>query len=208
MTTTTAICFDLDGTLVQYDRSFDEILTTAFERELGTATEEMVGAYETGFFDAFEGCTPEPYHAGMRAALAEAEIDADADALVAALRAEEFAATSVSSAARDCLSELGADEATTLVVCSDGVGEWQCAKIDHHDLGAHFNETVISYDVGGHKTDGDPYDAVRERVDAEEYVMVGDSHESDVVAAREAGFVPVQYEDAETDLFAILTAML
>ncbi len=67
---------------------------------------------------------------------------------------------------------------------------------------------MISYDVGGHKTDGDPYDAVRERVDAEEYVMVGDSHESDVVAAREAGFVPVQYEDAETDLFAILTAML
>ena len=209
MTTTTAICFDLDGTLVQYDRPFDEILTAALEREVGTATEAMVTAYESGFFDAFEDLAPEPYHAGMHAALAEAGIDdADVDALVDALRDEEFAATGVSTAARDCLSELADDEATSLVVCSDGVGDWQRAKIAHHDLGQYFDETVISYDVGGHKTSGEPYDAVRERVDADEYVMVGDSYESDVEAARAAGFVPVQYENEETDLFAILTAML
>lgn len=211
MTTQTAICFDLDGTLVQYDRSFGEILTTALEHEVGTATDAMVEAYESGFFEAFETLEGEPYHAGMRAALAEAGIDADevdVDALVDALRDEEFAATGVSEAARDCLSELAADEATTLVVLSDGVGAWQHAKLDHHDLASYFDAVVISYDVGGHKTGGEPYDAVRERVDAGEYVMVGDSYESDVEAARGAGFVPVQYENEETDLFAILTAML
>jgi len=211
MATETAICFDLDGTLVQYERGFDAILESAFERELDTATEAMGDAYGEGFFAAFEDCTAEPYHAGMAAALDAAGIEADdgeIDALVAALREAEFEATTVTDAVRDCLTELAGDDATALVVNTDGVGDWQRAKLDHHDLDEYFDEIVVSYDVGGHKTSGEPYAAVRERVDADEYVMVGDSYESDVAAAREAGFVPIHYEDADTDLFAILSAML
>lgn len=208
---TTAVCFDLDGTLVQYERGFDAILGSVFESELGTATEAMTEAYEESFFTAFESLDAEPYHAGMRAALGAEGIDAsdaEVDDLVAALRDAEFAATTVPDPARDCLAELGADEATTVVICSDGVGDWQRAKIAHHDLGAAVDEAVISYEVGGHKESGAPYDAVRERVDAEEYVMVGDSYESDVTAAREAGFSPIHYEDAEPDLFETFGAML
>lgn len=211
MTTETAVCFDLDGTLVQYEQGFGAILDSTFEAELDTATDAMHEAYDEGFFAAFEACAPEPYHAGMRAALEAEGIetgDGRIDALVATLREREFAATTVTDATRDCLAELADDDATALVVCTDGLGDWQRAKLAHHDLRESFDEVVVSYDVGGHKTSGEPYEAIRERVDAEEYVMVGDSYESDVEAAREAGFVPVHYEDADTDLFAILSAML
>jgi putative hydrolase of the HAD superfamily len=205
----TVICFDLDGTLVQYDRSFDETLGDTFERELGTATDEMVAAYEEDFLAAFEPLDADPYHAGMAAALEAAGIeDVSVDRLVGTLRAEEFAATSVAPATRECLSELAADEETTLVCLTDGVGDWQREKLAHHDLADAFEDVVVSYDVGGHKAGGRPYDAVRERVDADEYVMVGDDYDADVKAARAAGFVPVHYEDADTDLFEILGAML
>jgi len=211
MTTETAVCFDLDGTLVQYEQGFGAILQSVFEAELGTATAAMDDAYGEGFFGAFEGCEPDPYHAGMVAALDAEGIDPTAetvDALVAALREAEFGATTVTETARDCLAELAADDATAVVVLTDGVGDWQRAKIDHHDLGTYLDEVVVSYDVGGHKTGGEPYAAVRERVDAEEYVMVGDDYEADVEAAREAGFVPIHYEDADVDLFETFTAML
>jgi len=211
MTETTAVCFDLDGTLVQYEQGFGAILDSVFEAELDTATEAMSAAYNEGFFDAFEDCEPEPYHAGMRAALDAEGIEAtdgEIDALVAALRDAEFGATTVPPVVHDCLSELADDEATAVVVLTDGVGDWQRAKVDHHDLGQYLDDTVVSYDVGGHKTNGAPYAVVRDRIDAEEYVMVGDSYESDVEAAREAGFVPIHYEDSEVDLFETFTAML
>jgi len=79
---------------------------------------------------------------------------------------------------------------------------------DHHGLADLVDATVVSYEVGGHKTDGDPYEAVRDRLAADEYVMVGDSYAADVEAAREAGFVPVHYEDEGPDLFAVLKAFL
>jgi putative hydrolase of the HAD superfamily len=211
MTTETALCFDLDGTLVQYQQGFSAILESVFERELDTATEEMSDAYNDGFFSAFEDCTARPYHAGMAAALDAAGTHSDGGdtgALVAALRQAEFDATTVTDAVRDCLSELATDDATAMVVLTDGVGDWQRAKLDHHDLDEYFDAIVVSYDVGGHKATGEPYAAVRERIDADEYVMVGDSYESDVEAAREAEFVPIHYEDADTDLFSILSAML
>ena len=134
--------------------------------------------------------------------------DANVDRLVATLRDEEFAATTVPQATRDALAELADDEETTLVCLTDGVGDWQRAKLDHHDIADAFDETVVSYDVAGHKAGGKPYDAVRERIDADEYVMVGDDYDADVKAARAAGFVPVYYENADTDLFEILGAML
>jgi putative hydrolase of the HAD superfamily len=142
------------------------------------------------------------------AADAETLDDADVDDMVATLRDQEFAAGTVTDAARDCLDALAADGDVRTTVVTDGVGDWQRAKLAQHDLADAVDGVVVSYDVGGHKADGDPYEAVRDRVAAEEYVMVGDSYESDVEAARAAGFVPVHYEDDGTDLFDILRAFL
>ena len=215
---TTAICFDLDGTLVGYDRSFDAVTAAALETGLGTAPEALVGRYTDAFLDAFRALEPDPYHAGMAAALKRvretgpvpdrALADVTVDELVAAHAEAELAATTVTPAARDCLDAFAADAETRVAVVTDGVGDRQRRKLTHHGLDDAAEETVVSYDVGGHKRSGEPYAAVRERLPADEYVMVGDSYESDVEAARAAGFVPVHYEDDGADLFEILRAFL
>jgi putative hydrolase of the HAD superfamily len=211
----TAICFDLDGTLLQYDRSHDAVTAATFEDHLGTAPESLVEAYTATFLDAFEALEPDPYRAGMDAALDRARTegfagagDASAEALTATRREREVAAGSVPDAARDCLDTFAADDDVSVAIVTDGVGDWQREKLTRHDLMGGVDLVAISYEVGGHKTDGDPYDHVRDGIDADEYVMVGDSYESDVEAARAAGFVPVHYEDDGADLFGILRAFL
>ncbi|WP_225335185.1 HAD family hydrolase [Halomicrobium urmianum] len=208
---TTAVCFDLDGTLVQYERPFPEFARAALSEHLETVSDDAADAYSEAFFDAFEALESDPFEAGMRAVLEAGGTggdDADVAAMVEALREREFESASVSAAARDCLDELAADDDIRLALVTDGVGDWQRAKLERVGLADAFDEVIVSYDVGGHKADGAPYDAVRERIDADEYVMVGDDYEGDVEAAREAGFVPIHYEDDENDLFAVLRAML
>jgi putative hydrolase of the HAD superfamily len=214
MATDTVVCFDLDGTLVHFDRADDRILAEAFDQHLDGTEQAHLDAYDEAFFGAFEELDEDPYGAGVAAVielLDDAEsAELESDGLVATVREAEFAASSVPDAARECLDELADDDHTTLAVVTDGVGEWQRAKLDHHELSEYFDEVVVSYDVGGHKVDGAPYDEIRDRLDADEYVMVGDDYESDVEGARAAGFVPIHYEndDDGPELFATLRAML
>lgn len=210
MPTDTVVCFDLDGTLVHFDREYERILREAFQQHVPEVEEEQLEAYDEAFFAAFTELKDGPYAAGVDA-VAELLDDADLDheELVATIREAEFAASSVPDAARECLDELAGDPHTKLAVVTDGVGDWQRGKLAHHGLGEYFEAVVVSYDVGGHKADGAPYDDVRDRIAADEYVMVGDSYESDVEGARAAGFVPIHYEDdGSPDLFATLRAML
>ncbi|MCU4800480.1 HAD family hydrolase [Halobacteria archaeon HArc-gm2] len=212
MATDTVVCFDLDGTLVHFDRAYDRILTEAFDQHLDGTDDVHLDAYDEAFFAAFDALEADPYAAGVSAVADQPDVETalDRDEVVATIREAEFAAASVPDAARECLDELTADDHTTLAVVTDGVGEWQRAKLDHHELTDYFDEVVVSYDVGGHKTDGAPYEAIRDRLDADEYVMVGDDYGSDVEGARAAGFVPIHYENGDDgpELFATLRAMM
>ena len=59
-----------------------------------------------------------------------------------------------------------------------------------------------------HVPDGAPFELARERVTAEEYVMVGDDYEVDVEGARAAGFVPVHYEREGPNFWETLLALV
>jgi putative hydrolase of the HAD superfamily len=75
-----------------------------------------------------------------------------------------------------------------LGVLTNGVREWQLAKLDGHGLADTFDAVVASYEAGAHKPDRAAYDLARERLPADAYVMIGDDLETDVIGAREAGF--------------------
>jgi putative hydrolase of the HAD superfamily len=191
--TDTAIFFDLDGTLVQFDGAYEDVVAATMETHLGDAAPEVVGAYHEAFREAFGDLAAEPYHAAMATAADAAGVDdPDLDAMVATLREAEFDALVVDPAVEDSLASLGEDAA--LGVLTNGVEDWQRDKLAHVGLADRFDAVVTSYEAGVHKPEPGIFETAEGRLPADEYAMVGDS-DDDVEGARAAGWVPIRYED-------------
>ena len=218
-----AICFDLDGTLVEFDCPYAEIVADVFETHLGKSSPELVETYNEAFFEAFGELVSNPYHDGMAAILdaAEAEDTAEPAEMVETLREREYEAVTVDEAARRSLERLAED--ATLGVITNGTPDWQRGKLVHAGLDDVFevadsdvttgkqpadDAVVTSYEAGAHKPDPAPFELAMERLPAEEYVMVGDDYEADVEGSRAAGFVPVHFENEGLEFWAVLEAML
>ncbi|MFC6864128.1 HAD family hydrolase [Halomicroarcula sp. GCM10025817] len=206
----TALCFDLDGTLVHRTDPYEDVTRATLEAHGIEADDALVQTAEESFLSAFEAMEPDPFHRAMETAREAAGADADPAAMVETLRERTYETTTVPDGARESLASLGADD--PLAVVTNGVREWQLGKLDHHDLTDHFDVVVASYEAGAHKPDPAPFDRLRDNLPADEYVMVGDDYEADVEGARAAGFVPVHYEreagDAGPDLWATLRALV
>jgi len=203
---TDALCFALDGVLAHRTRSDAGILQDVFAAHDIEPTGELLVTARDAFRQAFESLEPEPYRQSMVAATDAAGSDADPDALVTTLRERTYDGTAVPEAARESLAGLAEDSAVAVI--TNGTRAWQVGKLDHHGLCEYVDAVVASYDVGAHVPDAAPFDRLRDRVDAHEYVMVGDA--DDVEGARAAGFVPIRYEhdSAEPDLWATIDALL
>lgn len=201
---TEALCFALDEVLVHRTRSDADILRDVFAAHDIDPTDELLATARERFREAFGALKPAPYRQSMAAAVDSAGAEADPDDVVATLREETYHATTVPAAARESLTGLAED--STLAVVTNGPREWQVGKLDHHGLTDRFDAVVASYDAGAHTPDTAPFDRLRERVPAEEYLMVGD--EDDVEGARAAGFVPIEYRTEGADLWATIDALL
>lgn len=201
---TEALCFALDGVLVHRTRSDATVMRDAFSSHDIEPTDELLMTARETFREAFEALEPEPYRKSMAAAVDAAGAEADPDDLVVTLREATYDATTVPEAARESLSGLAADSA--LAVVTNGPREWQVGKLDHHRLTDRFDAVVASYDAGAHTPDTAPLDRLRERLPADEYLMVGDG--DDVEGARAAGFVPIEYSTEGADLWATIDALL
>ena len=201
---TDALCFALDGVLVQRTRSDAEILRDVFAAHDIEPADELLATARDSFRRAFEGLEPGPYRQSMAAVVDATGSGAAPDDLVATLREETYAATTVPAAARESLAGLAEENA--LAVITNGPREWQVGKLESHGLGESFDAVVASYDAGAHTPDAAPFDRLRERLPADAYVMVGDS--DDVKGARAAGFVPIEYRTDGPDLWATIDALL
>ncbi|WP_324665225.1 HAD family hydrolase [Haloarcula sediminis] len=201
---TEALCFALDGVLVHRTRSDAAILRDVFASHDIDPTDELLATARDSFREAFGALQPAPYRRSMAAVVSAADAGADPDEMVATLREATYAATAVPEAARESLVGLADDSA--LAVVTNGPREWQVGKLEYHDLLDRFDAVVASYDAGAHTPDTAPFDRLRERVPAEEYLMVGDG--DDVEGARAAGFVPVEYSTEGADLWATIDALL
>ncbi|MFB6359694.1 MAG: HAD family hydrolase [Halobacteriales archaeon] len=182
-----AVGFDLDGTLLHYTRDYRDLLADAMGDVIGSAPSDALDGYEEAFFDRFQPLEPNPVQRAFQEALPEAEADALADAL---LRREIEATEPPAGAAAD-LERLG--ERYRLGVLTNGLPEWQRAKLGAHGLADVFDTFVASYEAGAHKPAVEPFQLFEERLLAERYAMVGDDS-ADVDGAAAAGWAAYRYD--------------
>ena len=187
-----ALYFDLDGTLVEFERSFAEILDDAAKRA-GTEMEPKdMERYGSALGDALKSAD-DPYAAAAR----EADIDADPGAFSDAMFDAEPGATTAMPDAGDVLDAVADD--FQLGVLTNGHGPMQRAKLDACGLADHFEAVVVSGDVGVGKPEPGIFEAAEERLPAENYTFVADSLDRDVRAAVDAGWHGIYVGDEQPE---------
>lgn len=205
----TAVYFDLDGTLCTYKTPFDEQFATTVE-PYGEPTDRAYELYVERLFEALETCEPNPYRRAFEAVVEQTPLEAAPKTLAREHCQTELEATAVSSEAKRVVERVGNSRPTGIL--TNGDGRQQRAKIDRHGLDELVDSVVVSNDIGARKPERAIFETARERLPAANYVYVGDTYDEDIVGAREAGFqtVYVLGEDgdgSETDAQTTNTAL-
>jgi putative hydrolase of the HAD superfamily len=185
-----AVLFDLDGTLVEYERSPGQLIDIAFE-SAGVDPFFEVGEY----FDRFED------HLAPGVSIAEgrancfAEIAADRGydpergrTVAERFRAErDHSRVELLPGATEALDALAADHALGLV--TNGPPEMQGEKLASAGLADHFETVVFAGHDAAAKPDPEPFEAALSELDAaaDRALHVGNSLSSDVAGAHAAG---------------------
>jgi len=203
-----AVYFDCDGTLVDHDRPYGELVREAARRGgvPDDARAAFADAYGPAFFAAFEAFDPAPIRTGAERALDEAGADADAPAVADAIRTLEVEATVARPGAATALT--AAAEAGPIGVLTDGLVDLQRRKLAAVGLFDALDAYVPSYEVGAHKPAERIFETARRRLPAVAHVHVGVDAEIDVAGARAAGFRAIHVgADGETDLEAVAASL-
>lgn len=180
------IFVDVDGTLVQYDRSFPEIFAEACERVGVVPDDEHHRYYTERFFEHFGAFVDDPYLGASRDLCEEYGLDVNPQPFRDARLTAEYDATVVADGVHDALDVLSDDH--RLGILSNGVGDIQREKLRRHNLLEHFETVVVSHDVGVMKPDSRIFAEAEDRLPADRHVYVGDSADHDIGGAVDAGW--------------------
>jgi len=175
---TTAVYFDLDGTLLVWSRSFADLFADVYP---GEATDDALDVFGTRLRAELDAANDDPFVTAFAAVRAEFGVDADPETLAASFVEAEVAATRLRQSARRLLEEIG--ERHRVGVLTNGAASVQRRKLERHGLAELLDAVVVSGDAGVAKPDDEIFEVARDRLPADTHVYVGDSCEKDVVPA-------------------------
>ena len=189
-----AAVFDLDHTLFDRYGTLAKILPKFCEHfEMGVdiekATELMIDADKKYVHSGWENIHSTLVEQGFFAV--PPTFDEYKEALLL-----EFSKCAVPySFTKPMLDELHAMGIKTGLI-TNGRSEIQRGKLRQLDLESYLDEIIISGEFGAAKPDPSPYLAMADRLGMEpgEIIYVGDNPSTDILGARNAGFVPVWVE--------------
>ena len=179
----TTVYFDLDGTLIGYGRSFTDLLEEVIGMEV---TEEIDGFWTDQILNNLEEQVEDPYLEGFKALNREFNIEKDPDKLTRDYISTEVEATHTNQRLVELLEEL--TNHCKVGILTNGDGKVQMEKVEQHKLQEKVDEVIVSNEVGVRKPDLEIFEIAKKRLTAEKYVYIGDTHDEDIIPAKEAGF--------------------
>ena len=191
---TTAVYFDLDGTLLSYTASFDAL----FARTVGTVdgvltaddvTQGMADEYTDAVLGALTSNHETPYEDAFGTVVEGFGLDATAAALADEYVEREVAATHVPEQVTDLVERIAGEHPTGIL--TNGDGRMQRRKLAAHGFDDIVDEVVVSGDVGVRKPDPEIFETAKRRLPADSHVYVGDTPEEDIRPAAACGFLTV-----------------
>lgn len=189
-----AVYFDLDGTLVTLDREYEDVLVETLEGAFGRVGDGWPAIVSESFFGHFEALADDPYRLAIADLCDREGLDADPGAVADRWVETELAATEVAPSVRSTLDALAESDRHRIGLLTNGIGRVQREKLDRTGLAAYFDAVLVSHEFGATKPDPAIFEEAMARVDADEYVMVGDNYDHDVRPAEETGFTGVHVD--------------
>lgn len=196
-----AICFDLDGTLLHFSRNYADVLADTFMDVTGESRDAWIETYNEKFFQRFRSHQPDP----VAGAFAETLPTHDDGELTDSLLRHEIEMTEPAPGIEELINELIMQD-VKLGVVTNGVLEWQRAKLDAAGLLDRFDAFVASYEAGAHKPDPAPFRLAEDRLDADDYTMIGDS-DADIEGATNADWDSIRYDGTGFNKFDFSTVL-
>lgn len=189
---TATVYFDLDGTLLEYTRSFDELVAEVLPADVDD-TEPVVAAYCERVLTALNDLEDDPCERAFAAVCREYDIAGDPEALADEYVRTEVAATRVPESVHR-LVELVAQEHNAGIL-TNGDGRIQRRKLEAHGLDDLVDAAIVSNEFGARKPAVELFEHAKAQLPAETHVYVGDTFEEDIVPARAQGFETVYVGD-------------
>lgn len=182
---TIGIFFDLDDTIFHYDRSWTEI----FEIAVPEAPPGAIETFVVRYFEYLDVPASDPYVRAFEQIVGEYDIKLDPKEARDAYVAAELEACTVPEEMRRALRTIAGSKPTGVITNGDSAVVRE--KLTRHDLESLFDTLVLSGDLGVKKPNPEIFNIARERVDVDTCVYVGDSYDTDIEPAEEAGFSTV-----------------
>lgn len=198
MTQIEAILFDLDNTLVQYERAPGDVLRAAFDT-IGSEPLFSVGDYYARYTEFAEKCDSiDELRSECFAALAAANgYEPDRGRAVADAFSEKRDQTQVEllPAVEDVLGKLSRE--CRIGIVTNGAADAQHQKINAVNLREWVDEVIVASHEIPAKPDPEPFERAIQLLNATpaSTIHVGDSPETDIAGATAAGLDSVLISD-------------
>lgn len=197
---TCAVFFNLDDTLTEMTKEYEEIYEEAVSEAGLDDLADRYGEYKDLFFKFFQDNWAFPRRQAMDKIVRErSDYDPDrVEDFVEAWERFEAEAVQLKPGVLEVLE--GLDGTYPLGIISNGTGKLQRMKLQHLGIENHFQHVLVSSEVGSLKPEQYIFDRAKETVSADTYVMVSHHPKRDVVPARKFGFEAVWISSSEKDV--------
>ena len=188
-----AIYFDLDGTLLTYDKEFKNI----FEEGIGfEVDQEVFEFWSNEIIDNLEKIVENPYLEALKSVNEKFKLGLNVEEARNRYIEAELEATVKKQELVKLLKEYSKEHKVGIL--TNGDGEVQKKKIEKHGLNQFADSIVISNVEGVRKPSPEVFELAKEKLPAEKHIYIGDTFEEDIKPAREKSFKAIHVKNNET----------